>query len=450
MNPQTQKEIKGFKKKKTVWAKVGMVILVLFLLPVILAGSLYLYLMVADFEYDVPLQVVAQNDPMSFSERNSFDADNRTRIMLLDNADLYYLAADIMPDLHLNESVYINAYRFALEDKAVYVQGKAYGINIPVKLGIDVGYQDGSMLLRVQNAYLGKLCIPVPLRFIAKNLNIGLEYALSVQDNFILESASNLAIEDGFLKATFPVDKSIAAEGMDAWPYFKPAIFYLAKEDDMIMLLEDLVSNWSENNYISERLDAYIRAFQQNPDAYQQLKIKLLAAAPEEEAKGYFTSDENRQDKISRFYPGITPEAVDKMREQMHYERNYLFLKKYAFNIDEQFGTKAITIRNRKFVKTGTGAVLDLNTLCESAPESKEVFAEGTEFCAILCIGADSKQKIANNVYSCATAFKFVNGRCAVICKKSDKFYMTEITPQEYEDLASGKTSYFVVEIKDR
>lgn len=450
MNSKTQNTATGFQKKKSVWAKVGMVILVLFLLPFILAGSLYVYLMAADFEYDIPQQVLAQNVPMSFSERNSFDAAKRTRAMLLDNADLYDLSAEIMPDLHFNESVYIKAYRFALEDKAVYVQGQAYGINIPVKLSLDVGYEKGSIFIHVQNAYLGKLCLPIPLRFIAGKLGISLDYALSLEDNIILGSAEDFAIENGFLKVTFPVDKSIALEGINAWTYFKPAILYLEKEDDMVMLMDDLVRNWSEDNYISKRLDAFLQVFQQNPEAYQQFKVKLLAAAPQEATKAFFSSEKSKIDKISRFYPGITPEAVEKMRQQMPYERNYLFLRNFAFKIDEQFGSKAITIKNRKFIKTGTGAVLDLMTLCDNAPEAKEVFAKGTEFCAILCIGADSKQKIANSIYSCGTAFKFVNRRCAVICKKNDQFHLAEITLQEYDDLASGKKSFFVVEIKDR
>lgn len=450
MHQMAQKVEISLKKKKSAWAKIGIAILILLLIPIVLGGLLYLYVNVADFQYDDPQQVLSLNVPMSFSQRNSFDADSSTHIMRLDNADVYYLTADKMPDLNFSESVYISAYRIALEDEAVYLQGKAYGINLPIKLGIEAGWENGNILLRIRDAYLGKWYIPVPMRLIAEKLELELEYGLSVEDIPSFKAAENLYIKDGYLQVTFPVDKNFVKEGLSAWLYLKPAMFYLTEEDAMVMLVNDYQKNWTEEQYTSERFDAFMKEFQQNPDKYQELKVKILAAGPEKVAKEYFSPEKYNADSMARFYPGITPQTVEQMRGQLHYERNYFFLKKFASDIDKQFGNNVITIRKGRFVNKKSGKVLEWSSFYEDAPEAEEVFPEGTKFCAIFTEGADSRQKIGTGIYASGTAVQFLNGRCAVICYMRDNIYITDITSQEYEDLASGKTSGFVAGIKDK
>jgi len=420
------------------------------MLPVILAGALYLYLNLSDFKYDDPQHVIKSTEPMTFSERNSFDPDSRTQTMLLDNSDIYYLASDNLPELVLNDDVYINAYRISLEDKAIYLQAKAYGINIPIKLEIEAGWQDGNALIKIENAYLGKLNIPIPLKKIAERFDFGLEHQIDLNDILLFKSAKDLKIEDGYLKVTFPVDKNIVNEGLNAWAYLKPATLYMREYDDMLLLVEDYKKHSAEDEYISEHLDAFIAKFRQNPDIYQELIVKMLAAGPENYAQKYFSRDGYDVKVMSRFFPGITPEAVEKQRGQLTYEKNYIFLKNFAFEIDEQFGNRTITAKNGKFVYTKSGKALELSSYFEKFPEAEEVFAQGTEYCAINCVGADSRQKIGKVTYSAGTVIKFASGRCAVLCKMRDMFHYTEITPQEYEDLASGKKTFYVAAIRDR
>ncbi len=437
------------KKKKSAGKIIGTILLILVILPVLLAGLLYLYINVADFNYDDPEQVIAQSTPMSFSQRNSFDAGNMKQTMLLDNADLYFLTRDIIPDLHLTESVYINAYRIALEDTAVYLQGKAYGINIPLKLNVDLSWEDGSLLLTVKGASLGKLNIPVPLKTIADKLDIGLEYPFSINELPLLQKAEGLSIDGGYLKAVFPIDKYVVAEGMDAWMYLKPALLYMGS-DEMASLVESYKNNWMEDNYVSEQLKEYAKKFQNDPEEYQKLKVRMLAAGPEKAASDYFSADWYNEDIMTRFYPGITREAVEKLRKELPYERNYMFLKNYASDIDEKFGSSIITVKKGKFVYKKNGEALDMRSLYAEVPGVDEIFSEGTSYCALLCGGADSRQKIGRVYYSCGTAFKFPSGRCMVVCQKDRKLYHTEITHEEYDDLESGKTPVYIVAIIDR
>lgn len=450
MQTNAAMETKRSGKKKSVGRRIIIALLVLLLLPVILAGALYLYLNLSDFQYDDPQQVIKSTEPMTFSERNSFNPASRTQTMLLNNADIYYLVSDKLPELKYNEKIYINAYRIALKDKAIYLQGKAYGVNIPIKLEIEAGWQNGSVLLRIENAYLGKGNIPIPLKKIAEQVGFDLEYQIDLNSILLFKSAMDLKIEDGYLKIKFPVDKSIVNEGLNAWAYLKPAALYLREYDDMLLLVEDYQKHSSEDEYISEHLDAFIGKFRQNPDAYQELIVKTLAASPENYAQKYFKREGYDADVMARFFPGITPEAVEKMRGQLTYEKNYTFLRDFIFNIDEQFGNRTITAKNGKFVYTKTGKALELSSYYENFPEAKEVFAEGTEYCAVNCVGADSRQKIGKVTYAAGTAIKFASGRCAILCKMQDKFHYTEITPQEYDDLASGKTTFYVAAIRDR
>lgn len=435
----------GVKKKKSVLKRIGIAILVILLLPILLSGLLFLYVNVADFQYDDPQQVLSKNVPMSFSQRNSFDAVNRTQTIQLDNADLYFLTTDVVPDLHFNESMYVSAYRIALEDKAVYLQGKAYGINVPIKLGIDAGWKDGKLLLLIRDAHLGRLSVPIPLKLISEKLDINLEYTLSVEDIPLLKKAQNFYIEDGYLKVTYPVDNSIVSEGIGAWVYLKPAAIYATEEDEMVMLVSDIQRNWTKDDYVSPKLSTFMITLQQNPDAYQELKVKMLAAAPEKYTSAYFASVEQKPDVMARFFPGITQQAVDEMRKKMHYIQNYKFITKFAYDIDEQFGNRTIIIRDGNFVNTRDNSVIDFSSLYEASPEAEEVFPDGTKFCAILCEGAESKQKIGRLRYGSGTAVQFKNGRCIVISKKDGSLYYNEISSQEYDDLVSGKTSVYII-----
>jgi len=435
------------KKKVYFWKIIGITLLIAMLAPIVLTGLLYLYLNVADFKYDDPEQVIAQSTPMSFSQRNSFDAGSRTQIMRLDNADLYFLASGRIPELKYNDSLYINAYRLALEDSSIYIQGKAYGINIPVRIGIDVVKKDGSIIVKPTGASLGRWNIPVPIKQIAERLGLELEYELDLSDSPVFSAAKDVYIKDGYLQIELPIDKNLVAEGLGARHYLRPALLYMAEENEIAMLVEDYYKNWSNDNYVSEYLDSLLKEFQQDPEKYQEFKVKLLACGPEKVAEAYFSSEEYDQAAMSRFYPGITPKSVGQMRETLHFEQNYYFLRDFAFNIDSQFGQNIITVRNGRFIDKKSGKPVDWSSLYENNPAAHEVFPEGTEFQAILCLGANSTQKIGKRNYSCATAVKFITGRCAVICRLRDYPYITEISPQEYEDLVTGKASYYIVEM---
>lgn len=252
----------GKKAGKSAGRVIVTIILILLILPVALAGLLYLYLNVADFEYDDPEQVIANSVPLSFSQRNSFDAGSMTQTMLFDNADLYFLTKDHIPDLHLTESIYINAYRFALEDSAVYVQGKTFGINVPVKVDVALRWENGSPVLGVKGAYLGSLKIPLPLETLAEKFDIPLEYPFSLNEIPLLRKATGIRIEDGFLKAEFPIDKYVVQEGLDAWMYLKPALIYTDSGNEIGRLVESYQNNWMDKDYISEELKEYVEKFQ--------------------------------------------------------------------------------------------------------------------------------------------------------------------------------------------
>ena len=440
----------GKKAGKSAGRVIVTIILILLILPVALAGLLYLYLNVADFEYDDPEQVIAKSVPLSFSQRNSFDAGSMTQTMLFDNADLYFLTKDHIPDLHLTESIYINAYRFALEDSAVYVQGKTFGINVPVKVDVALRWENGSPVLGVKGAYLGSLKIPLPLETLAEKFDIPLEYPFSLNEIPLLRKATGIRIEDGFLKAEFPIDKYVVQEGLDAWMYLKPALIYTDSGNEIGRLVESYQNNWMDKDYISEELKEYVEKFQNDPEEYQRLKVGMLAACPAESADKYFSSADNSEEIMSRFYPGITREAVEQLRRELPYELGYSFLKHYAFDIDEKFGEGTITIKNRRFVNKKTGEALDIESIYADVPGFGDVFSEGTRYCALLCGGADSKQKIDGVYYSSGTAFKFSTGRCMVVCQREKKLNYREITPEEYDDLESGKPQVYIVAIDDK
>lgn len=443
----TNNEI-GYKKKKSVLKRIAAVFLILLLLPVLLAGLLYLYVNTADFEYDDPGQVISQTEPMSFSERNSFDPGNMTQIMRFDNADLYFLLEDIVPDLHYSRDLYINAYRIALEDKAIYLQGKAYGINVPVRLTIDTAWNDGKLILKICDAYLGSLSIPVPIRLISKKLGFGLEYELPFNEIPLINTAMNIYIDDGFLIAAFPVDRSIVSEGLGAWVYLKPATIYMEEQDYMVALVSDIQRNWTIDGYKSPQLSVFMEKLQKDPDAYQELKVKMLAASPEKYSEAYFSRNVIEPGIMTRFYPDITRNAVSEMRKQIRYIQNYEFITRYAYDIDEKFEKGIIKVRNGKFVNTADNSVIEFTSLFGESPEAFDVFPEGTKLCAVLCEGAGSKQKTGKLKCGCATAVQFKNGRCMVISKKGESLYYNEISVKEYEDLASGKTQVYIVEFK--
>ncbi len=438
------------KTKKSAGRIIGTIIIVLLILPLLLAGLLYLYVSVADFVYDDPEQVVSNSLPMTFSQRNSFDAGSMTQTMYFDKADIYYLTRNVMPDLHMTESLYINAYRFALEDSAVYVQGKAYGINVPVKIDVDLRWENSSPIISIKGASLGSLQIPLPLKTLAEKFEISLEYPFSLDEIQLLQKAEGLRIEDGLMKAVLPVDKYIAAEGMDAWLYLKPALIYMDEEDDMGKLVESYKSNWMDDDYESEQLKEYVKKFQSDPEEYQRLKVRMLAAGPSKVADGYFGAADYNEDLMSRYYPGITREAVEQLRKDLPYEKNYNFLKNYALDIDAKFGSETITIKKGEFVYKKGGEALDMKSLYADVPGVDAIFSEGTKYCAVLAAGADSTQKIGRIAYSACTAFKYPSGRCMIVCQKDRKLHYTEITPEEYDDLESGKTEFYVVAIIDR
>jgi hypothetical protein len=438
------------KARKSAGRIIVTVILVLFALPVVLAGLLYLYVSIADFRYDDPEQVIANSVPMSFSQRNSFDAASMIQTMRFDNADLYYITRDHIPDLHLTESVYINAYRFALEDPAVYVQAKAYGINVPLKIDVDLRWESGGPVISIEGASLGSLGIPVPLKMLAEKFDIPLEFPFSTDGIPLLRKATGMRIEDGLMKAEFHIDKYIVEEGLDAWMYLKPALIYMDSENEMGRLVESYKNNWMDGNYISEELKEYIKKFQNDPEEYQKLKVSMLAAGPAEFIDKFFSAAEHSEDILSRFYPGITRQAVEQLRKELPYERDYNFLKNYARDIDEKFGDGTITIKKGRFVYKKSGEALDMKSTYADVPGFEDIFSDGTRYCAVLCGGADSKQKINGAYYSACTAFKFSTGRCMVVCHKDRKLYHTEITPKEYDDLESGKTQVFIVAIIDR
>lgn len=436
--------------KKSAGRTIGTIVLILLILPAVLAGLLYLYVSVADFRYDDPEQVLLNSEPMSFSQRHSFDAAGMTQTMLLDNTDLYYLTRDVIPDLHLTESIYINVYRFALEDSAVYIQGKAYGVNIPVKLDVELRWENSSPIISIKGASLGSLQLPLPVATLAEKFDISLEYPIPLNEIPLLQKATGLRIEEGLVKAEFPIDKYIAAEGMDAWMYLKPALLYMNSEDEMSRLVESYKNNWMDEGYESEQLKEYVKKFQNDPQEYQKLKVRMLAAGPSKVADEYFAAPEHSEEIMSRFYPGISREAVEQLRKELPYERNYNFLKKYAFDMDEKFGSGAITVKRGRYVDKKSGEALDMKSIYADVPGVEDIFSEGTRYCAVLCGGADSKQKINGAYYSSCTAFKFASGRCMVVCQKDRKLYHTEITPKEYDDLESGRTQVFIVAIIDR
>lgn len=438
------------KKKKSVGFKMGIAVLILLLVPILLAGMLYLYVTFADYRYDDPRQVIASSKPMSFAQRSSFDAENRTRTMRIDNSDLYFMTADIIPDLHFNESLYINAYRIALEDSAIYLQGKAYGINVPLKVTVATALEGGEINVRILGAYLGKLNIPLPIGWAVKKWNIDLEYAFPAGDVHLLKNAQSMAIKDGYLQLVYPVDKNFFTEGFAAWSYLRPASFYIGENDQRIMLISDYKEHWEETGYVSERVDAFIKKFSENPDEFMDLWQWMLAAAPENELIYYFDSDDYDEQTNRRFYPDITRNAILERKETLPYEKNYDALRYFLMTIDGKFGERKITIRDRQFVSMETKAVLSLSDLAEGDPMVAEFFPEGGAFCAIFCEGADAKQKIGTGIYSCGTAVKYPSGRCAVLCIKKEVMTIVEIPPEEYEALASGEKSGFVVAIIDK
>jgi hypothetical protein len=430
-------------KKKSAGKKAVITILVILLIPVILAGLLVLYLNVADFRYDDPQEIIAQN-PMSFSERNSFDAGNSTRTMRLDKSDIYFLTKDKIPDLHLSESIYINAYRIALDESAIYLQGKAYGINIPVKLCMDVGYKSGNVLLHVKGAWLGRLGIPLPLDYIADKAGTELDYSISIKDVPEINEADELFLKDGYINAVYPVNKNIVQECIIAWPYLRPAAFYLQEKDEMVGLIEDFQENRTVDGYKSERLNSFMKGLEKEPGKYQELKIRMLATAPEKSAEKFFSSKEYSSEIFTRFYPGITKQAVDLLRDQIHYSRNYLFIKTFALDIDKKFKQKAIKVSNGSFVDTRSGRKLDLYDVYKGYPEMKEVFPEGTKLCAVKCESYSASLITNRSTYGCGTAVEFPGGRCAVISVSEGKAYFMEIEPKEFSDIQSGKEKVYI------
>lgn len=438
------------KKRMSAGAKVGFVILGILLLPFVFAGLLLLYVTAADFQYDDPAQVVVQTAPMPFAERHSFDAAGMSHTLQLDNADIYWLTEEILPDLHFSDDLYINAYRIALEDHAVYVQGKAFGINVPVKVGFEVSMEDGELLFGITKASLGSLGIPIPIKLIAEKADVELNYQFSLQDVFLLKNATQVSVDGGFLRVTYPVDKTLAEEGMKAWQFLRPATFYLQGADDMVNLVEDLQKHWTEEGYISESLTAYMRKLQADPDEYIALKLRMLASCAEPAVIDYFSSADYDEAFMNRFYPGITRDAVDQLAAETPFYDNYYYLRSFVNDLDGRFGEKKITIRDRNFYNLETREVMDLDYMLAQDPNLKVFFPEGTDLRAIYCEGADARQKIGTGIYSCGEIVKYPNGRCVVMCKKKDVLYITEITAEEYDALASGEKDGFVVEIRDK
>lgn len=430
-------------KKKSAGKKAVIAILVILLIPVILAGLLLLYLNVADFQYDNPREIIAQS-PMSFDERNSFDAGDSTRTMRVDKSDIYFLMKDKIPDMHLNKKIYINAYRISLDESAIYLQGKAYGLNIPIKLSLDVGYKSGNILLHLKGAFLGKLSIPLPLDYIADKAGMELDYSIPIEDVPEINEAEELFLKDGYINAVYPVNRNIVQECIIAWTYLRPAAFYLQDEDEMIGLIEDFQENRGVDGYKSERLNSFMKELEKDPGKYQEIKIRMLATAPEESAEKFFSSKQYSQERLARFYPGITRQAVDLLRDQIHYSRNYLFIKTFALDIDKKFKQKAVKVSNGSFVDARSGRKLDLYEVYKGYPEMKEVFPEGTKLCAVKCESYSGSLITNRSSLGCGTAAEFPGGRCAVISVSEDKAYFMEIEPKEFADIQSGKEKVYI------
>lgn len=431
------------KKKKSVGFKIMMVVLAIVLLPIVLAGLLLLYVSIADFKYEDPDKVLSEEVPMPFSERFSFSEKDMTASIRLNNYDLYYLYKDEVPsdDLKLNDSVYVNAYRLSLEDKAVYVQGKAYGINVPVKIGIDVSYDEGKICIHLKNASLGKLCIPIPIK-------LGMDLKFEPFEFAYMGRLKSVELKDGYVIGTFPIDTSFISEGLSGWPYLKSAWIYSGENDPMVMLLKDYSENRYKKDYVSDELREYMKRFEKDPEEFQNLLVRMLASGTKEYTEEYFSSDIYKRESTRLIFPGITPEAVEKMREELPYERNFLFLNSFAKNIDDKFGKYEILKKGIIFVDAKTKEVIDWSSFIGDAPEAKEVFPDGTQFCAIYCEGAPTIQKVNNSVYSCGTAVRFPNGNCAVICLMGQNHYIVKIPAQRFNDYYSQKAQENVAAIE--
>ncbi len=430
------------KAKKSVGFKIVMAFLIIMLLPIVLAGLLLLYINIADFRYDNPDKVLSESVPMSFSERFSFSEKDMTASIRLNNFDIYYLYKDEVPsEIKLNDSVYVNAYRLALEDKAIYVQGKAYGFNIPVKLGLDVSYEEGKICIHLKKASLGKLCIPIPIK-------LSMDLKVEPFDFPYMGALKAVELKDGCIIGTFSIDNSFVEEGLSGLQLLKSAFIYSGEEDPMVMLLMDYSANRDKKDYVSDELREYMKRFEKDPEGFQNLFVRMLASGTKEYAEKYFSSDIYKKISMRLLYPEITPEVVEKTRGELSYERNYLFLRDFALNIDDKFGKYEITVKDNNFVDPKNKKIVNWNSLMGDALEAKEVFPDGTEFCAIFCEGAKAVQKINGNKFSCGTAVRFINGNCAVICKMGENYYITKISDQEYDDLVSGKSKGFVAAVE--
>jgi uncharacterized protein YpmS len=431
------------KKKKSVGFKILMVVLVIVLLPIVLAGLLLLYVTIADFKYEDPDKVLSESVPMSFSERFSFSEKDMTASIRLNEYDLFYLYKDevSLEDLKLNDSVYVNAYRLSLKDKAVYLQGKAYGINVPVKIGVDISCDEGKICIHLKKASLGKLCIPIPVK-LSMDLKVEpLEFAY-------MGMLKSVEIKDGCVVGTFPIDTSFISEGLSGWQYLKSAWIYSGENDPMVMLIKDYSENRDKKDYVSDELREYIKLFEKNPEEFQNLLVRMLASGTKEYADKYFSSDLYKKMSTRLIYPGITPEAVEKMRGELPYERNFLFLNSFAKNIDDKFGKYEILKKGIDFVDAKTKKAIDWISFMGDAPEAKEVFPDGTQFCAIYCEGSKTIQKVNNSVYSCGTAVRFPNGNCAVICLMGQNHYIVKIPAQRFDDYYSQKAQEHVAAIE--
>lgn len=430
------------KAKKSVGFRILMVVLVIVLLPIVLAGLLLLYINIADFKYEDPDKVLSESTPMSFSERFSFNEKDMTVSIRLNNYDIYYLYKDEVPsDMKLNDSVYINAYKLALEDKAIYVQGKAYGFNVPVKIGVDVSYEDGKVCAHLGKIALGKLCIPIPI-------NLGMDLKFEPFEFAYMGALKSVELKDGCVVGTFPIDTSFISEGLSGWQQLKSAWIYAGENDPMVMLLMDYSKNRDKKDYISDELREYMKCFEKNPEEFQNLLVRMLASGTKEYADKYFSSDLYKKESMRLIYPGITPEAVEKMRGELPYERNFQFLNGFAKTIDDKFGKYEILKEGINFVDAKTKKTISWSSFMGDAPEAKEVFPDGTEFCAIYCEGSTTNQKVNNSVYSCGTAVRFPNGNCAVICQMGQNHYIVKIPGEKFDDYFSQKSQEYVAAIE--
>ena len=287
-------EVSENKPKKR--SRVGLVLLVLFLILAGAAGYLYYTVCKAPLELDDP-QALVSAAPMSAGDRFAFSADGTAQVKL-DKADLWYLLLEQAGGDFLDKiNAELQPYELSVSGCAIHIDETGILLNLELYykeirlvayVPCTVEVSGRNMTLTPAGVKLGVISLPVENLLASFNL----DYELILP---VITEVKEFRLEQGAFVLTGPMEQDVLALIPDEEKLQLAAIFSTQQQTlvDYLRTRTDLTEVWSH--------------LEKNPTDVEKLYQGLFALADPRVTDKYM---DNCNDMAQRFFPGMNFSAT--------------------------------------------------------------------------------------------------------------------------------------------